>query len=684
MHPVPAGPRAGTPHLTRPRRARAWRRTLGAVVSVAIGVGGLAVAGSSPAHADETWDAPGTTRLVITANAPTTGLVRGMGADLGRNVVYAVTDNKLLHVLDGTTGASLQDPIALPVAPTTNFPVMVDPDSGDVKLIAVGTTTEYGIEHPGNPSLYSVVTVGKAVEGYETPTWSAFYSRLNSNSSATLDETTGDVYVISGDQAIAPADGSLLSQQRAGQVLRIPDSGTNGVIDAEVVFDDLSSADPPQAASVGNSRQPLLDSATGRLYLVSGSPLNEIKVVDVDGFDVVSTTPVAEGVLPRAAALDAVTGRLYVFDEANQVHQYEGRVGTAALTRVASAPRIGTAHHVSSQSLLWTGSALVNGSGVALYETTPIFQQVGALLPFASTARAGRIATGATGKAFVGIGAQSGAGVRGVRVVERMLTPAVTEQPSSIEVTEGDTATFTVAGTGTPAPSIRWQRDAGSGWADLSDGDGITGTASGTLSVPATAAADGSHYRAVLRNQATDWTGAAVPVGALASEAATLTIAAPDAAEQEISVTVADPGPGEFVWSISGGGAPVTMTEAVDAGDHWHSTGAIHPVAITDTRADGPTWSVSGQVSDFTGGVSGRYLGWTPEVVTPGAGATEGAPVASGHFGGDGLTVGSTLASSSAGHAPGTATLGADLDLRLPASTPPGTYSAVLTLTALS
>jgi hypothetical protein len=158
----------------------------------------------------------------------------------------------------------------------------------------------------------------------------------------------------------------------------------------------------------------------------------------------------------------------------------------------------------------------------------------------------------------------------------------------------------------------------------------------------------------------------------------------PTSDSQVITVTVPEvTEPGEFVWSITGDG-DVAMTEAADQGTYLGSTGAIDPIAVTDTRTNGPAWSISGQVGDFTGGLSGQYLGWTPEVTSAGAGATAGSAVAPGNPTGDGLTVASTLASATAGHAGGSAVLGADLDLRLPVETPAGTYSATLTLTALS
>ncbi|MEU4096895.1 hypothetical protein [Streptomyces sp. NPDC026673] len=153
--------------------------------------------------------------------------------------------------------------------------------------------------------------------------------------------------------------------------------------------------------------------------------------------------------------------------------------------------------------------------------------------------------------------------------------------------------------------------------------------------------------------------------------------------EQTITATVPEQA-GEFTWTIDAGDRAVTLTEAVNKGAYLQSTGDLKPVKVTDTRAGAPAWSVSGQVGDFTGGLPGKYLGWTPSVLTDGAGAQAGTTVTPGIDGGDGLTTSATLGSATTGHTKGTGTLGAALDLRLPTTTDPGTYTTTLTLTALS
>jgi len=156
---------------------------------------------------------------------------------------------------------------------------------------------------------------------------------------------------------------------------------------------------------------------------------------------------------------------------------------------------------------------------------------------------------------------------------------------------------------------------------------------------------------------------------------------------QQLQVTVPQAAPGEFVWNIDGTNGLVDLGTSIEAGDHYAATGSINAIRVTDTRPNGPEWSVSAQVSDFSSAgtaFSGRYLGWTPSVVQAGGGAVAGSAVQSGFIGGDGLSVSSTLGHAGGGHALGSAKLDAGLDLKIPIEVTDGTYTATLTLTALS
>ncbi|RFA10446.1 metallophosphoesterase [Subtercola boreus] len=157
---------------------------------------------------------------------------------------------------------------------------------------------------------------------------------------------------------------------------------------------------------------------------------------------------------------------------------------------------------------------------------------------------------------------------------------------------------------------------------------------------------------------------------------------------EDIQVTVPTAAPGEFGWTIDGGNRLVDLGTAVEKnGQYFEANGSINPITVTDTRHTQSPWSISASVGDFRDGTatfSGKNLGWTPKVVTPGAGANAGLAIQSGYDGGTGLSVSRGLGSADQGHERGTAKLGADLDLKIPGSVDKGSYRATLTLTALS
>lgn len=157
---------------------------------------------------------------------------------------------------------------------------------------------------------------------------------------------------------------------------------------------------------------------------------------------------------------------------------------------------------------------------------------------------------------------------------------------------------------------------------------------------------------------------------------------------QDIQVDVPSGAPGEFGWTINGHNGLVDLGTAEEKNlQYFEATGQINPIAVTDTRRSKAAWSVSASVGTFTDGTKtfeGKYLGWTPKVVTPGAGAVAGAAVGSGYDGGDGLSTSRVLGSAAMGHDRGTGVVGADLDLKMPNSIDKGSYRATLTLTALA
>jgi len=178
---------------------------------------------------------------------------------------------------------------------------------------------------------------------------------------------------------------------------------------------------------------------------------------------------------------------------------------------------------------------------------------------------------------------------------------------------------------------------------------------------------------------------AAQPVGSIVDQ---VTIHPNHGEGQELEVTVPTPAPGEFGWTIDGHNGLVDLGTAEEKdGGYFEATGAINPIAVSDTRMSLAPWSISASSSDFRGGdvtFSGKNLGWTPRVLKAGAGATAGASVESGFSGGEGLASSRVLGSATQGHDRGAATLGADLDLKIPLEVAKGSYRATLTITALA
>ena len=150
----------------------------------------------------------------------------------------------------------------------------------------------------------------------------------------------------------------------------------------------------------------------------------------------------------------------------------------------------------------------------------------------------------------------------------------------------------------------------------------------------------------------------------------------PEGADGALSMTVAD-----F-------GDAVALSAPENAGDRLRLTGQLPQVTVSDSRtaaqAGAGGWAVSGQADAFMSAgqtLPATHLGWTPKVLTPKAGVTAGAPVATVLDGGPGLATPARLASANAQGRYGSAALGADLRLEVPVDTQPGTYTGMLTVT---
>jgi hypothetical protein len=172
--------------------------------------------------------------------------------------------------------------------------------------------------------------------------------------------------------------------------------------------------------------------------------------------------------------------------------------------------------------------------------------------------------------------------------VTPLAPPVFTQQPTSFTGVTGQTATFSVAVSGDPVPTIQWQisMDNGGSWQNVA---GATGT---SLSVgPVSVSMNGRRYRAVASNP----TG-----GSSTSSVASLTVTEPPTVPPSISaqpvggtfrvgqstsltVGLAGTGPFEYRWfkiglAVSGAGATLNLPnlQESDAGSYYvevNSTG---------------------------------------------------------------------------------------------------------------
>jgi sugar lactone lactonase YvrE len=117
--------------------------------------------------------------------------------------------------------------------------------------------------------------------------------------------------------------------------------------------------------------------------------------------------------------------------------------------------------------------------------------------------------------------------------------PSVITPPRNQTVTAGQTAAFTIAASGNPAPAYQWQRlPAGSAtWENLIDGGSYHGATSATLTVSATTPAmSGDQFLCLLNNS----------LGAATSSAGTLTVSSTASALLQYPASIGEDGSGNF------------------------------------------------------------------------------------------------------------------------------------------
>ena len=150
------------------------------------------------------------------------------------------------------------------------------------------------------------------------------------------------------------------------------------------------------------------------------------------------------------------------------------------------------------------------------------------------------------------------------------VAPAITTQPSSVSVASGANTTFTVVATGTPTPTLKWQRSTdGVNFSDLANGAPYSGVTTATLTVSSvTLAMATNKFRAIATN-------GTLPDAT--STAATLTVTqAPSIVTQPINQPVVVGTAATFTIAATGSG---TLTY------QWYFTpvGSLAPQSLADS-----------------------------------------------------------------------------------------------------
>ncbi len=163
-------------------------------------------------------------------------------------------------------------------------------------------------------------------------------------------------------------------------------------------------------------------------------------------------------------------------------------------------------------------------------------------------------------------------------VTTKAVAPMITKQPVSVEVTEGEAASFEAEASGTPTPSVQWEVSTDGGGTFTAVGAGTSGGTSDSLTVTSTKVSEsGYKYRAKFTNSA----------GSVTSATATLTVkikpVLPNVTKQPVSVAVTEGESASFEAEASGTPAPGVQWEvSTNGGTAWAAVGAGTSGGTTD------------------------------------------------------------------------------------------------------
>ncbi len=309
-----------------------------------------------------------------------------------------------------------------------------------------------------------------------------------------------------------------------------PDHGSNAGANGRSVWWKWTA--PAAGTVMVDTKGSYIDSTLGVYTGTSVSALTTIGTND-DGPDVGGVHTITSQL-----AFDAAAGTTYYF----AVNGFDNGVGadTGGITLNVALNASSSAPTISTQPASQTVTAGDNVTfSVAASGTAPLTYQ---------WSFGGKAIAGATSASYSLTNVQqTNAGTYSVTVTNSLgsvtsnnatltvnplsVAPTITAQPLSAAATAGESVSFGVSATGTPAPTYQWRKD----------GVNIVGATSSTFSISGVTAADAGSYTVVVAN-----TG-----GSVTSNVATLTVSAP-------SSTPSNPPPSGGGGGGGGGGGAVS------------------------------------------------------------------------------------------------------------------------------
>jgi len=172
----------------------------------------------------------------------------------------------------------------------------------------------------------------------------------------------------------------------------------------------------------------------------------------------------------------------------------------------------------------------------------------------------------------------------GAYELQQDILPAITSQPTNVEICNGATTSFSV--TANLATSYQWQVNTGSGFSNITNGGVYSVATTNTLSVTgATAMLNGYLYRVVITNNAGDTT----------SNAATLTVNTIVLTPSQTNAACNGEANGSATVSATGGTAPYTYlwSNSATTASIVNVTAGTYNVTITDANGCTDTSSVT-------------------------------------------------------------------------------------------